>query len=288
MGFAAQLNRYTNTRIQSNLLKGQKNSMSQLLSHIPLIAGSLVVGGVVIASGGSMLQSGIAGVATGATGLATSALVTQSQISRQRLVEQERDRLRLEVEKQKQLSTFRNELENLQGLRESLQQSINALKQYKDDSNKDTYISSQSEGGITTYKLVAEQDREKSTEEKIEDETKFIADFLASRDIKIKTTPTEEPADDIINSLSKFLGENYDSLRDLLARIKRSMQQGSQFSLYLKEYTQKDINNVCQFCTRLHAIAFLEEYRYFKAPQYLIKAKATTLPAAHSFFLANG
>jgi hypothetical protein len=62
------------------------------------------------------------------------------------------------------------------------------------------------------------------------------------------------------------------------------MQQGSPFSLSLKEYTQKDINNVCQFCTRLHAIAFLEEYRYFKAPQYLIKAKATTLPAAHSFF----
>jgi uncharacterized protein YuzE len=173
--------------------------MSQLLSHIPLIAGSLVVGGVVIASGGSMLQSGIAGIATGATGFATSALVTQSQISRQRLVEQERDRLRLEVENQKRLLTFVNELEHLQGLRESLQQSINELKQYKDDLNEDIYIDSQLEDSITAFELVTEQDREESTEEKekTERDTKVIADFLESRGIKIKTVPTEDPADDI-------------------------------------------------------------------------------------------
>jgi hypothetical protein len=84
--------------------------MSEPLFYIHLIAGRLVVGGVVVASGGFILQSSLAGVATGVTGFATSALVTQSQISRRRLVEQQRNILRLEVENQKWLLTFGNEL----------------------------------------------------------------------------------------------------------------------------------------------------------------------------------
>lgn len=62
------------------------------------------------------------------------------------------------------------------------------------------------------------------------------------------------------------------------------MQQGSFITLSIKDYTQKDVSNVCQFSTRLHEIAFLEQYKYFKSPQYLIKAKTTTLPTAQNFF----
>ena len=98
--------------------------MGQLLLHIPLLAGTVVVSGVVIASGGSLLQSGVAGIATGASGFATSALITQSQISKQRLVEKERDRLSLELENQKQLLSFEHELEHLRSLQELLQQNI--------------------------------------------------------------------------------------------------------------------------------------------------------------------
>ncbi len=260
--------------------------MSQLLFQIPLIAGSLVVGGVVIASGGSILQSGIAGIATGATGFASSTLATQSQISKQRLLEQERDNLKQEIEDKKWLLAFENELGNLQNLQALLQHSIDDLKQYTDGLNEDKYISSQPEEIITDFDLVLEQDGEEPTakEEQLEGDTKVIIDFLESRGIKVKNVPTEDEADNIINSLSRFLGENYYSLRELLARIKRNMQQGSTFSLSLKEYVQKDVSNVCQFCKRLHDIAFLEEYKYFKSPQYLIRAKATTLPTANSFF----
>ncbi len=57
--------------------------MNLLLFHIPLIAAGVVVGGVVIASGGSGLRSGVAAIATGASGFATSALLIQSQSSKQ-------------------------------------------------------------------------------------------------------------------------------------------------------------------------------------------------------------
>jgi hypothetical protein len=261
--------------------------MGQLLLHIPLLAGTVVVSSVVIASGGSLLQSGVAGIATGASGFATSALITQSQISKQRLVEKERDRLSLELENQKQLLSFEHELEHLRSLQELLQQSIDDVKQYNDSLDQDKFINPQPErNNVFDFEFVTKQDEEESIEEKKQSEgnNEVIVGFLESRSIKVKTVPTEDTADEIINSLSKFLVKNYDGLRELLARIKRNMQQGSPFSLSLKEYTQKDTSNVCQFCTRLHSIAFLEEYKYFKSPQYLIRAKPTSLPVAQNFF----
>ncbi len=312
---SAQLYRDTDIKTQSRS-RGNKNFMRQLPPYMPLIAGSLVVSGVVIASGGSILQSGIAGVTTGATGFATSALVTQSQVKR--LTEQGRDRLELAVENQASLLSSGNQSERLPSLHELLQQNIAALSHHKDGlyesgenvpqntltlneinsslevikatlervestiSLKNGYTRSpQLEGGSGVFKSVIEQDREQST---LGNGTKVLIDFLESRDIIIRAFSTEDPADDVINSLAKFLGENYDSLRELLARIKRHMQTGSQFSLSLKTYIPKDINNICKFCTRLYDIAFLEKYDYSKAPQYLIKAKPTTLSTAQNFF----
>lgn len=262
--------------------------MGQLLCHIPLLAGSLVVGGVVLASGGSIFQSGIAGVAAGASGFATSTLVTQLQASKQKLVAQEDGQSELEVDSQKWLLAFRDELEHLQNLRELLQQIVSELQQYKVEIEENDNPTLQLRETITDLDLDlgTDQNEEESTEEKqqTESDTKAIVDFLASRNIKVKTIPKENPADHVINSLSKFLGENYGSLRQLLGKIKRSVNQGNSFLLSLKECTQRDIGTVCQFCTRLHGVAFLEEYRYFRSPQYLVKAKAATIPEAHSFF----
>jgi len=53
-----------------------------------------------------------------------------------------------------------------------------------------------------------------------------IEAFLRSRGVQIRTIPPERSDDDIINSLSDFLGNNYECLRGLLGKIKRSMQQG--------------------------------------------------------------
>ena len=121
-------------------------------------------------------------------------------------------------------------------------------------------------------------------EEVEEDEPDVTEKFLRSRGIRIKTVPPEDAADDVINSLSEFLGKNYSELKDLLKKIKRNMQHGGFIELHLNNRPQKEINNICQFASRLHEIAFLEQYKYFKSPRYLLKAKTTTLPSAQSFF----
>jgi len=111
-----------------------------------------------------------------------------------------------------------------------------------------------------------------------------IEAFLRSRGVQIRTIPPEGAADNIINSLSDFLGSNYECLSELLGKIKRNMQQGGSITQSLRNYAQRDVGRVCQFCTNLHEIAFLEEYRYFRSPQYLIRARTTTWPVAQKFF----
>ena len=111
-----------------------------------------------------------------------------------------------------------------------------------------------------------------------------LVSFLASRGIQIKVIPPEDASDNIIDSLSLFLGERYDALSGLLAKIKRAMQSGMPITESLKNRSQQDVSSNCQFCTRLHEVAFLEQYQYFRSPTYLIKAKTTTLPKAQRFF----
>ncbi len=112
--------------------------------------------------------------------------------------------------------------------------------------------------------------------------------FLHSRGIRIKTVPPDDAADAMIDSLSLYLGERYDALSSLLAKIKRAMQSGMPITESLKNRSQQDISSNCQFCTRLHEVAFLEQYQYFRSPTYLIKAKTTTLPRAQRFLLGSG
>ena len=96
--------------------------------------------------------------------------------------------------------------------------------------------------------------------------------------------PPDDAADAVIDSLSLYLGERYDALSGLLAKIKRAMRSGMLITESLKNRSQQDISSSCQFCTRLHEVAFLEQYQYFRSPTYLIKAKTTTLPRAQKFF----
>ena len=111
-----------------------------------------------------------------------------------------------------------------------------------------------------------------------------IREFLNDRGISIKATPLEGPADQVINSLSLYLGERYGSLKLILISIKRNMQHGGYFTESVKHYTQQSVSDATQFCTLLYNVAFLEEYKYSRSPHYLIRAKTTTLPKAQNFF----
>ncbi|MCB0126318.1 MAG: hypothetical protein KDE58_28870, partial [Caldilineaceae bacterium] len=111
-----------------------------------------------------------------------------------------------------------------------------------------------------------------------------IERFLSSRGITIKSIPTEEAFDPVLNNLAGFLGSHYEAVRPLYQQIKRNMQQGDDFTLNLKDEPPATISRICQFGKKLHDVAFLEQYRYMRSPHYLLRAKTTRLPTAQNFY----
>lgn len=110
----------------------------------------------------------------------------------------------------------------------------------------------------------------------------ILQPFLNSRGIQIKALRAEDASDKVIDRLSLYLGERYDTLSGLHRKIKAAMQEGKRVNELLTDRPQQDINTLRQFCTLLHEVAFLEEYRYFRTPVPRIRIKTTTFPKAHN------
>ncbi len=121
-------------------------------------------------------------------------------------------------------------------------------------------------------------------------EMKFINDFseiekfLNSKNIHIKSVRNENEADKFLDKIAFFMGNRYSHIKSLYKHIKRNLNTGRTFKLDLKNCTQEEIASITQLCTNLHQIAFLEEYKYFKSPQYILYAKVNRIPKAINFF----
>lgn len=70
-------------------------------------------------------------IATGASGFVSSSLATQTQSSKRKLIEQERDRLKQDLARQKQIIPLSAELEESQKRQELSLQSLSTLKKVK-------------------------------------------------------------------------------------------------------------------------------------------------------------
>ena len=111
-----------------------------------------------------------------------------------------------------------------------------------------------------------------------------IEEFLNSRGIKIKTLKAEDSADDVLDSISLFMGNRFSHIKGLLQEIKRTLNTGYSFRMDLRDKKPEEITSITQLCTRLHEIAFLEEYRYNRSPRYTLFGRVNRIPEAINFF----
>jgi hypothetical protein len=211
--------------------------MNLFLSHIPSIAAGVVVGGVVIASGGSGLQSGVAAIATGASGYATSALVIQSQTGRQRTIEQERDRLRQDVERQRRALPFGSELEDLQRRRELLQQNVSELQQQEEDLRERVRLVRQNPPNLEELEQRQQNIGELKTQIKVyEGRLRAVIDQIAER---------EKQRDGLQEVTSQFL-QKQEEIKRLTERLRELNQQAAELELFRSTYDalHKDSQNL--------------------------------------------
>jgi hypothetical protein len=167
-----------------------------------------------------------------------------------------------------------------------LEKRISKLENYFENSkNNINIVSEPSSQNISFVSNNIEPENQTTNElaQRIENVSEIV-ELLSQKGIKIKTLPEKNESDHIINQLSVFLGDRYDSLKILYGKIKRNMQRGGSFFLDLKNEPQKVIADMTQFSTNLHRIAFLEQYSYQKSPHFMLRAKTTDLPKAQNFF----
>jgi hypothetical protein len=113
-----------------------------------------------------------------------------------------------------------------------------------------------------------------------------IESFLNSKNIKIKSIAAEEK-EEKLDQIAAFMGSQYSLIKRFYGMIKSSMNSGNSFSINLRDEPQQVIVTTCQVATELYKIAFLEEYRYFRAPRCLLVARASRSRQALNFLSGN-
>ncbi len=111
-----------------------------------------------------------------------------------------------------------------------------------------------------------------------------IEEFLNSKGIRIKTIKEEEEYDEVLDRIALFMGNRFSQIKDLYKLIKRNLNTGRSFKMDLKRKRQDEISSITQLCNDFYEIAFLEEYKYFKSPQYILYARVNRIPKAIRFF----
>lgn len=104
----------------------------------------------------------------------------------------------------------------------------------------------------------------------INSSTSIAEGFLASRGICVVERKTPHPADEVLDLLARTIGENYNSLAELLQRIKQNMQAGQAFQFSINRVSQQGISLITNFCTALHRIGYFTKYRYQREPARII------------------
>ncbi|MFS8796605.1 hypothetical protein NW807_05275 [Synechococcus sp. R70.1] len=113
-----------------------------------------------------------------------------------------------------------------------------------------------------------------------------IKSFLNSKNIKIRSIDMEEE-EEKLDQIADLMGSQYSLIKRFYGMIKSSMNSGNSFSTNLRDEPQQVIGTTCQVATELYKIAFLEEYRYFRAPRCLLVARASRSPQALNFLSGN-
>jgi hypothetical protein len=110
-----------------------------------------------------------------------------------------------------------------------------------------------------------------------------ILRFLSAHDIEIKAFQADEEKDEVLDSLSQYMGNKYTHISRVYNRLKRSLNNARGFRHDLKHESQEVISYSTQFCSLLHKYALLTDYRYFNSPKFLITGKPARIPMAINF-----
>ncbi len=124
---------------------------------------------------------------------------------------------------------------------------------------------------------VVEEDYLDFPEENQISNSEEILNFLRDKNLDIINF-SEGLNNQAINNISKFMGNRYDYIKDFLLELKRSLSTGRTVKMFLQNETQSKVSNICQLANMLNEIAYLQNYKYFNSPRYILYASPLRQP----------
>lgn len=112
----------------------------------------------------------------------------------------------------------------------------------------------------------------------------FIINSLKSRGLKIKSFAVVEENPSTLNKLALLMGKHYQYIRPVYKQIKKTLSSGEPFSISLKGLPQEQIAYITNWCTELHRLALLQDYKYYRSPYFVLRAKVNRTPEIINFF----
>jgi hypothetical protein len=111
-----------------------------------------------------------------------------------------------------------------------------------------------------------------------------IVDWFKKQKVKIKVDPRQLDTTGFFDEVAVSLGDNYDTLKDIIEKIKRTQKKGYQnLSIPLAQKSQKESKEIIEFCQKLYEYSFVAKYFYQKQDK-IIRLALQPAPAIVQFF----
>lgn len=110
-----------------------------------------------------------------------------------------------------------------------------------------------------------------------------LNDYLKRNNIKVKSFGSNKLEPNPLNNLVKFIGQKFYLVKPFIERLKSTLNDGNQFSMFLGNLPSESISAICQLGQELSKYALLENFTYLRSPKYLVFAKPNRIPATINF-----
>lgn len=113
---------------------------------------------------------------------------------------------------------------------------------------------------------------------------KPIVDWFDKKKISLEIDTKKIDTQGFFDEIAVALGENYDLLKDINDRIKKTQKKGySSFTLAISNYSQKQIQTLTKYCKNLYDFSLVAKYFYNKADKRIHLTLQKT-PSVVNFF----
>jgi len=106
---------------------------------------------------------------------------------------------------------------------------------------------------------------------------------LISRGVEIRKSGKTIDCHDSFAHLYQYMGDRFNDVAKFMKKLKTSISGGKRIRLCVKNWTDREISTSCQLALKLYEAGFLDMYKYFKSPSFVMNFRVARVPKVINF-----